>query len=56
MKHQREATPVEQKIAAAWVARHRWTNPKDSAVEYEHALKILVFAAAQRSSLRGGKS
>jgi hypothetical protein len=43
----REPTQAEKNIARAWVERHRFTNPKDAEVEYEHALSILVFGNAR---------
>lgn len=43
----RDATQAEMNIARAWVARHRWTNPRDAEGEYEHALAILVFGNAR---------
>jgi hypothetical protein len=52
----REATQAERNIAGAWAAQHRWTNPRDEKVEYEHALAILVFANARpplKNPIRG---
>jgi hypothetical protein len=43
----REPTEAEKNIARAWVDRHRWVDPLDAVVEYEHALSLLVFANAR---------
>lgn len=43
----RDATQAEKSIARAWVGKHRWANPAEAEVEYQHALTILVFGNAR---------